>query len=232
MKKILPFIIMLIVSAQSLAQYKPVLFGLRAGGNLGWIKPDTEDYASEGVVPGFTWGFIAEFFVMENYAVLTGFNMQFNGGKLEYPTVMDVEAGDSLVTVPGSLSRRYSLKYIQIPLCLKMQTEVSEKIKVFGKIGIGTAFRLNARAIDDFDYEGGNVSVEKHNIDDDISLMRESLILGGGVEWKLKGSTALIFEVTYDNAFNDMLNSDNPAMPGTNPKAVQNFVELGGGIVF
>jgi len=228
MKKILLFLFILMIAAQIQAQYKPVLFGLRAGANLGWIKPDTEDYSSEGAMVGFTWGFIGEFFIMENYAILTGFNVNFNGGKLEYPSVMDINT----IPVSGQLHRQYNLKYIEIPLCLKMQTALSDMITIFGKIGLGTSFRLSAKATDKFIYEGGEVTSSKKNIDDDIALMRESLIVGGGIELKIKGSTALIIDITYDNAFNNMLTDDNPAVPGTDPKAIHNFVELGVGIVF
>ena len=228
MKKLVPIILFLILCSVTEAQYKPVLFGMRVGANLGWVKPDTENYTSDGVSMGFTWGFISEFFLMENYAVLTGFNVNFNGGGLEYPAVMDIDS----VTYNGMLSRKYNLKYIQIPLCLKMQTALSEKIKIFGKIGLGTAFRLNAKATDDFVYKGGETSYPKKNIEDDIALLRESLIVGGGVELTIKGSTAVIFEITYDNAFNNMLNGDNPAQPDTKPRAKHNFVEVGAGIVF
>jgi hypothetical protein len=113
-----------------------------------------------------------------------------------------------------------------------MQTDLSEKITIFGKIGIGTAFNLNAKATDDFVYEEGEMTKDKADIDDEIALMRESLIVGGGVEWKIKGSTAIIVDLTYDNAFNNMLTGNNPAMPGTEPQAIHNFVELGAGIVF
>jgi hypothetical protein len=232
MKKIILIISLLIMISQAHAQYKPVLFGLRAGGNIGWIKPDTEGYSSEGIRPGFSWGFLAEFFFMENYAVLTGFNMNFNGGKLEYPSMMDVPGGDSTVLVNGQLHRQYNLKYIQIPLCLKMQTELSEKITIFGKIGVGTSFNLNAKGTDVFKYEGGEVSADKKNIDEEIALMRESLIVGGGVEITIKGSTAVIIDLTYDNAFNNLLTGDNPAVPDSSPKAIHNFVEIGAGIVF
>ena len=225
MKKILPILILLVITIQMQAQYKPVLFGLKVGANLGWVKPDVEEYSSEGVVAGFTWGFIGEFFFMENYAILTGFNVNFNGGKMEYPSVMDVVSGDSIETVSGQLHRKYNLKYFEIPLCLKMQTALSDKITIFGKIGMGTSFRLSAKATDDFIYPAGEVSTSKHNIDDDIALMRESLIVGGGIELKIKGSTAVIFDLTYDNAFNNMLTGDNQ-------KAIHNFVELGAGIVF
>jgi hypothetical protein len=232
MKKILPVIFIVMVAVNSQAQYKPVLFGLRAGMNLGWVKPDVEEYASEGVRPGFTWGFISEFFMMENYAILTGFNMNFTGGKMEYPWQEDVITGSDTMMMQGQLHRQYNLKYIEIPLCLKMQTELSEKIRIFGKIGLGTAFNLNAKATDKFSYEGGEVNKSKINIDDEIALMRESLIVGGGMEWTIKGSTAVIIELTYDNAFNNLLTGDNPAAPTSDPKAVLNFVELGAGIVF
>jgi hypothetical protein len=212
------------------AQYKPVLFGLRIGANMGWVKPNVEEYSSEGVMAGFTWGFIGEFFLMENYAILTGFDVKFSGGKLEYPSMMKID--DDTVYTNGQLHRKYNLKYIEIPLCMKMKSAISDKITVFGKIGLGTSFRLNAKATDDFVYDGGEVSDSKKNIDDEIALMRESLIIGGGMELKIKESTALIFDFTYDNAFTNMLNNDNPALPDVTPKAIFNFIELGAGIVF
>lgn len=228
MKKILLFLVVVILAAQAQAQYKPVLFGMRVGANLGWVKPEVDDYINEGPEMGFTWGFIGEFFMMENYAILTGFNVEFLGGKMEYPSVMEIDT----VPVSGQLHRQYHLKYIQIPLCLKMQTALSDKITIFGKIGLGTSFRLSAKGTDDFVYEGGEVSASKKNIDDDIAFMRESLIVGGGMELKIKGSTALIFDLTYDNAFTNLYNGDNTHLTGSDPKAFYNFVELGAGIVF
>jgi hypothetical protein len=232
MKKLLILTIALLIGIQLQAQYKPVIFGLRVGANMGWVKPDAEEYVSEGIRMGFTWGFIGEFYLMENYAIQTGFNMNFNGGQMEYPAIMDVPAGDSTMAVTGQLHRTYHLKYLQIPLCLKMKSEINDKINIFGKIGLGTSFSLGAKADDEFSYAEGTESDSKKDINDDIALMRESLIVGGGVEFKIKESTALILELTYDNMFNDMLTGDNPATPGTEPKAIHNFVEIGAGIVF
>jgi hypothetical protein len=228
MKKILLFLFGLILASQIQAQYKPFIFGLRMGGNMGWIKPDTEGYDSEGISAGFSWGFISEFYLVENYAIGTGFNVNFNGGKLEYPWPMKI--GNDVSATEGVMHRNYRLKYIQIPLFLKMKTELTEKITAFGKIGLGTAFCLNAKADDEFNYEGGVISVSKKDINDDIALMRESLIIGGGIEYKIKGSTAVIIDITYDNGFNNLLTGENPLTD--TPKAVHNFLELGVGIVF
>jgi hypothetical protein len=231
-KKLLPVLFFLVLISSAQAQYKPMMFGMRIGTDLGWVKPDADGYSGDGVVAGFTWGFISEFFIMENYAILTGFTVDFNGGKLQYPALMDVLVGDTYETVSGQMHRKYNLKYIEIPLCLKMKTDLTEKLAIFGKIGLGTSFRLSAKATDTFVYDGGELDKSKHNIDSEVALLRESLIVGGGVELKIKGSTAVILEITYDNAFNNMLTGNNPAVPDVKPKAIHNFVELGAGIVF
>lgn len=230
MKKILLLIIILIALNNVHAQYKPVLFGLKVGGNIGWMKAGSDDMKSDGAVPGFTWGFISEFFFMENYAILTGFNVNFNGGKLEYPYKMDVYNNGTLIE--GMLHRKYHLKYLQIPLCLKMQTDLSDKIRIFGKIGMGTSFNLDAKATDEFEYEGGSASISKHSINEEIALMRQSLIVGAGVELIIKNSTALIFDLTFDNAFNNILKTENPALYSQEPRGLHNFIEIGAGIVF
>ena len=230
MRKLLLATILLFLVSSTYAQYKPVVFGLRIGGDLGWMNTDSEEYESGGVVPGFTWGFVGQFFLMENYAIQTGFNMSFAGGKLEYPSYEPVPSGDSTFYQFVNLSRDMNLKYIQIPLCLKMQTDITEEIRLFGKIGIGSAFLLDAKSDDSYTFEGQDYEDER-DVTDQVTLMRESLIIGGGMEWVLKGSTALVFDLTYDNDLNNILNFDNPATDDA-PKAFYNYVELGVGIIF
>ncbi len=228
MRKLLLILCLFFFTSIAIGQYKPILFGLKVGGNLGWMKADSDGYESTGIKPGFSWGFISEFFLMENYAILTGFNINFNSGKMEYPAPFPI-GGDTLPI--GILSRTYNLKYIQIPLCLKMQSEISEKVKIFGKLGIGTAFLLDAGARDSYTYEG----IDYHNskdIKDEMTLMRESLMIGGGVEIVLKGSTSVIIDLTYDNGINNIIDAENLALPGEQPRAFHNYLELGAGVIF
>jgi hypothetical protein len=218
----------LLFSLNLSAQYKPFIFGLRAGGSIDWLKPDSKQYNNEGIKPGFSWGFIADFFIMENYAVQTGFNVQYLNGKLSYPSIYLSEDD----TLTGILLRNYKLQYMQIPVALKMQAEVSEKVKLFGKIGLGTAFRLRSRSTDTFTSEDNEVFEEDKDISDDITLVRMSFLIGGGASFTLNGSTALILDLTFDNGFLNILKGENPVDPEVKHKAVMNFVELGVGIVF
>jgi hypothetical protein len=227
-KKILISGLLLLSCLAVTAQYKPMLFGLRAGGSIDWMKPDAEQYSNEGIRMGFSWGFIADFYVMENYSVLTGFNVQYLYGKLRFPHTEIIE-GD---TLSGNLTRKYNLQYIQVPIAFKMQAEVSEKLRLFGKIGLGTAFRLRAKAEDEFTPEGSGPIESKKDISEEIALIRESFLIGGGASITLSGSTALLLELTFDNGFVDILKGQNSMNPEIKQKSVLNLVELGVGIVF
>jgi hypothetical protein len=212
------------------AQYKPVQFGLRIGGNIDWIDSDSEGYEYNGLVPGFSWGFESEFFMMEHYAILTGLNVNYLGGKLEYPDTRDIT--NDTVPAIGILSRQYHLRYIEIPLCLKMQTEIVDKIRIFGKIGLGTGFNIKALADDTFTYDGGQLSTRRDAIDGEIAMLRESLIIGFGAEFILKGSTALMVDLTLNGGFINILKGTNTVNPEVDQSANLNFIEVGTGIFF
>ena len=230
MLKFLSFVMLFNFAVLSLtAQYKPIIFGLKAAPNIGWMKPDTEGYKSDGVEPGFSWGFIAEFYLMEPYAIQTGFNVIYLNGRMELPYAMDI--GNDTIPVTGILNRKYKTQYIELPLVFKMKTELSEKIRLFGKVGLGTGFLLKAKAEDQFTYEDGSKE-SKTDIKDEVNSVRSSLIIGGGIEYVFKGSTALLLDVTFNNGFTDILKGSNPANPQGDQKAFSNFVELSIGIVF
>lgn len=212
-----------------IGQYKPILLGLKASPNIAWMKPDAEGYSSEGIHPGFSWGLAGEFYFMENYAILTGFDVRWINGALTMPHAMDM--GNDTLPVFGTLERKYKFRYIEIPLALKLKAELNEKFRFFGKVGIGTGFRLDTEGEDVFTYDGGKVE-DSRDITDETRLMRHSLILGGGVEYVIKGSTAIVVDISYNDGFVNILTGGNAADPSLDNKATLKFVELNVGIVF
>jgi hypothetical protein len=221
--------VLIVTATLAKAQYKPVVFGIRFAPNIGWMKTDLQDYSSEGVRPGYSWGFIADFFIMENYAVQTGFNVINMNGVLKYPSAVTF-SGDSVPTF-GTLTRLYKFRYIEVPLVFKMQFSASEQSKFFAKIGLGTGFRIKARAEDEFEYDGGSFT-EESDISEDVSLVRNSLIIGGGYQLAFKGSTSLIVELVYNDGFIDVLKGNNAAYPDIEHNASNRFLELGVGVIF
>jgi len=198
----------------------PVQFGIKLGPNIGWIKPDANGYSSEGAALGFNWGFITDFNISTNYGITTGFNVVYNNGNLKYPHVQD--------TVAGIMQRKYNLQYLEIPICLKMRTKQIGYMTYYGKIGLGVSFNLRARSKDVF-----NVEPEvENNIQDEIVLMRESLIVGAGCQYSIGGSTALLFEIIFNNGFSNILNGNNSLDESIKQRAVSNYIEFNLGVIF
>ena len=67
--------------------------------------------------------------------------------------------------------------------------------------------------------------LEKENMQDDIALYKASLIVGAGAEYNFSGSTSIMFGLTYNNGFMNILDIDGF-------KAKQHYVELSLGVFF
>ncbi|MCD4772189.1 MAG: PorT family protein [Bacteroidales bacterium] len=226
---IILFLAFIIFAKEGLAQNKPFLFGFKIAPNIGWMKPDSKGYENNGTKTGFSWGFVSQFYLMENYFVLSGFDVTYINSRLTYPhTVIDIQ--DSSL-IDGTLYRDYKLKYVKIPLELKMMTREFGKARFFGKIGLGTSFLIDADAKDEFKSDKINESSE-NDIQSEIKVLRESLIIGFGVDYSLGGSTALSVGLTFDNGFIDVLKDQNSTDSSIKNNAFNNFFELNIGIVF
>lgn len=226
MKKIIVIftIISCFIIKSAYAQEKPFVFGVRVAPSIGWMKPDSQGYENQGTDVGFSWGFVAEFHLMENYAINSGFNISYLNSTLEYTESIDGQE--------GLLNRSYRLKYVEIPFTLKMRTNDFNGIKYFGMVGFGASVKLSSKAKDKFIPEGGTQENTEKDISDELKTMRASLILGVGLEYDLGGSTTLIGGLNFNNGINDVLKSQNAANPSISHKAINNYFELYFSVLF
>lgn len=222
--KIIFVLALLSVTYAANAQFPPYYFGLKAAPQISWMKPNIDNYESDGVKAGFGWGFIAEFNFTENHCIATGFNMLFNGGKLKFPAVQD---GDT-----GVMMRDYFLKYIEVPLTLKMRTNSMNGFRYFGRIGLGTAFKIGSKKIDEFTNSDGQIITSSKVNYDNVTFARESLIVGIGGEYEVKDGPKLGVEITFNNGFTNILNGKNTLDPSINEKANPSFMELAFSVLF
>jgi hypothetical protein len=215
--KITLVLLLLLFTYTVKAQFSAFNFGLKAAPQISWLKPDTDGYKTNGAKIGFAWGFIADFNFTENYSIGTGFNMLFNGGKLTFPAVV----GDA----SGTMNREYFLKYIELPLTLKMRTNDINGTKYFGRIGLGTAFKIGAKKEDEFSANGGEKTTSAKSNYDEVAFVRESLIVGIGAEHEIAQGPKLGLELTFNNGFTNILKEKGV-------KATPNFFELAFSVIF
>jgi len=199
------------------AQFTPFNFGLKASPLINWMNPDADNYSGNGAKVGFAWGFIAEKNFAENYSLASGFNMLFNGGKLKFSTEQNGEA--------GTMYRNYFIKYIEIPLTLKMRTNAINGIRYYGRIGLGSAFKISSKSIDEFTSVTGTTTTSPKQNYNNVSFARESFIIGAGGEYELKEGPKIGVELLFNNGFTNILTEPNE-------KANPNFLELAFSVLF
>jgi len=232
MKKTLPIlIIILFFWIQSYSQVKPFRFGFKVAPNISWISPDSKGYNSEGTILGFSWGFLADITLTENYFVKTGFEVDYLGGKLSYPHTM-VIPGDT-VSSTGTLNRKYNLRYLTIPLTIKMRTNQFGKIAYYGEIGFGTSFNLRAKGTGSFNYNNGESNYEtEEDINDEVTFMKSSIIVGGGIEYFIDESSSIILGISFNNGLNNILKGTNTVDTEIDQKGHLYYFQLTLGVMF
>jgi hypothetical protein len=219
------FFVLLLFPAFCKAQYKPFAFGLKVGPGIGWLKTDTKDY-SGGSSLGFSWGLVSEFNFSESYCLSTGINFVFANSNVSYPDLRTI-----IVPTELQVDRKLRVKYLQVPLMLKMRTGEIGKMRFFGQFGLGTGFRINAKGKDEYRFNSKSYN-ETTNIDGEVSFIRESLLVGIGAEYRMNGGSLLSAGISLDNGFTDVLADKNNVDPTLKPKATTSFVELSLGILF
>ncbi len=189
------------------AQDQKFHFGFKITPSLAWIKPDTKSLEREGYRLGFTYGVQTEFRLADNYALATGAQMSYRGGKLKSDTGVDSVPDQSVI---------YNVQYVEIPICLKMLTNQFNKIRYYGQFGFAPGMRIRALKNDGKE--------DKLSAKDEINFMNVNMIIAAGLEYEISGSTVAFGGIEFNNGFVDMIDGGG--------KAFTNFLGLNIGILF
>jgi hypothetical protein len=220
MKKILVLTCLLFFSAgYSNAQEEQKLhFGLKAAPALAWISSDTKGFESDGTKLGFSYGLITEFNFATHYAFATGIDVTYRGGKSKF------QFNDSTVS-----EIKYNLEYIELPVSLKFKTNEIGYFTYYLQFGLEPGINIRGKADAKTTYQMNGVtsinSEDNLDIKDEVNNFNLSMIIGGGVEYTLSGSTVLLVGITFNNGFLDILDADNI-------KANSDYLALTVGILF
>lgn len=230
MKKLL-ILFVLLISVSAFSQNRPFQFGFKGGFNMGWFASDASGYQGEGVNFGGSWGFAADFFIMENYSLTTGFDALYLNSSISFP---DQKPGDiSTVMLDGRSERKYKTKYIEIPIIFTMKTNEIGGLRYYGQIGFGMGILLSAKANEKFVSESGEViNTDNFNAYDDLKPTRESFIVGFGVEVPISGPTYVRTGIKFDNAFINVLDGYNPTDAYLKNNGRNSFIEVNASVFF
>jgi len=183
----------LIVDSSEAQSEKGNRFSFLMSPQLSWVKSDHNAVTSNGNIFGFDFGILYDRFFDKNYAFTTGVVINSGGGKLTYRDTVPANIGGEIVDI---VDLDYKLKYLEIPVGLKLMTNDFRRTRYYGEMGLYMAFNIKAR--------DGNGKA----LGEEVKLFDSGYHLGGGMEYSLGGSTFLMFGIRYSAGFNDITSND------------------------
>lgn len=174
--------------------------------SVNWMSTNNRFAYSEKLVLGYDFGLSGDIFFTENerYSVITGLQILNTGGAISYRTSAPFEFSGS--TLLASTQIRYRLRYVEIPLAIKLKTDQFNRVRYWGQFGLSTMINIGANG------DSNDGTFRKSNINDEINLFNVAMNVGAGFDFDLGGNNSvtagLIFQnglidVTTDNYFTD-----------------------------
>ncbi|WP_066628173.1 porin family protein [Labilibacter marinus] len=220
MKKIalilmIAFISVNTVTAQSSERESDLRFAFVLSPQLSWLKSDHSKTDGNGNLMGYNFGIEMDKFFAPNYAFSTGLTINTTGGHLRYIDETDIIIGGEVETLDPNESLEYRLKYIEVPLCLKLQTSDFQRSSYYGIFGLS-----------------GQINIKTNNgsgksLSEEVRLMNFGYKFGGGMQYSVGGSTYLKLGVTYNQGLTDITKNST-----VNDKVVLNRLVFNFGVIF
>ena len=244
------------------AQDKSFKIGIKLSPAVGYLKTDVGDISTNGRPLLFGYGLIFDRMFSENYAIGFGLNMIEFGGHAEY-TRLHSESESGWPRTVQYVERDYKkVKYIEVPLTLKLRTAMIGKMVYWGQFGIGIGYLFSGYADEklrdnyiqpssteafqrfDKDY----AKDDKLDIQSELNPIRASMIIAAGAEYPISGSTFFSYGVTYNGGILSMYKNGEKVLKyndgavefkdeGNTPfeldkKILMNQIQLNVGIIF
>jgi hypothetical protein len=202
------FILSFLLFAMVIAGFgqKHIRLSFSGSPSVNWMNSDNSLAEREKLVMGYDFGLNGDLYFSEDerYSLLTGIQITNIGGEISYRTSSPFPFSGA--TLPSSSKIKYRLRYVEIPLAIRLRTNQFHRSRYWGQLGLSTMLNIESKG------DSNDGSLRKTNINDEINLFNLAMNVGVGFDFDLGGSNAvsagLIFQnglidVTTDNAFTD-----------------------------
>jgi opacity protein-like surface antigen len=237
MRKIIFITILLNVYQLANAQIK---LGLRLAPQLTWSKPDNKVTSTNGTRVNAAYGLMIDYYFTDNYAIGTEFSLQSMGTNMQIDQSRFTNISADSLTHPstGDLKYDYRLRYIQVPVILKMRTKEIGYMRYYAEFGFAFSFLTRAKADVSMGttFERENININEPDEEDEFRLaptdydtransIRTGLIMGAGLQYNMFGNSLLVVGLRYDNGFSNFMKDDRL-------KTTINYLALNIGVLF
>lgn len=213
---------------------KKVKLGIAITPALNWLSPDnSKKMTNNGSVLKMGIGLTADFRLTDIIWLHTGLEYTGAGGKIGYQAsdtagyfykddaiqpISPSNAASTKAGMPGNgyktymlLTRNHKVGYVHIPIGFKMKTKELSGMTYFGQIGGDLYVRTSAKGDDHVASWATGSKVESdlnsNNIGNVVNLLNGAVHVGGGIEYRISGSTAIMASIQYRHGIMNFTNS-------------------------
>ena len=193
------FVTLLIIVLQTDAvnAQQSIGFGVHADPLFGWFSSDNSSVTGKGVNAGFNFGLTFNKYFRENYAFSTGLSLITVGGSLASSETTVFKLKNPIEVSPGS-KVIYKIKYLAVPIGIKLRTNQIGYISIFTDIGLDPKFVLGGKL------EIPSQNITKENADNELNRLSIGYHVIGGIEYSLGGTTSVVIGINFDSNFTDI----------------------------
>jgi len=195
---------------EALTEFKFFRAGMYGTTGITWMKSDMKDWTNEGVRFGYGYGFMAEFALAPNIVIASGFDVMYGSGKLKFADTL--WSYDIYTNQQSDINSLYKIQYLQIPITIKMRTNEINYFRYYMRLGTSLGFRIGTKYTEEISAKDGSFDYRPYDNEkaiDRVPLFRASFDVGGGIEYSLGGTTALLAEIYFNNGLTNSLKEYN-----------------------
>jgi len=238
MKKLVATLFIIGFTASSLLAQddKKVKMGITLTPSMGWLAPDdTKKMTKDGSVVKLGIGLVADFRLTDVIWFSTGLSYIGAGGKINYDkdtafyyykddaiqsvSTSDANSATSAANTDPKMNiyhlknRNYKAGFLHIPIAFKMKTKELGGITYFGDIGGDLFIKTSSKSVDKVRYTdltSGQIKEEEidNKLSNEVNTFFAGAHVGGGLEFRLSGSTAIMVSVQYRHGIMNYTNKD------------------------
>jgi len=218
------FAVLLIVSpAKGFSQ--DIRMGIFFDPLITWMSTNSTVNNSEGLRPGFNFGFTAQKYFAPNYAISTGISFVSAGGRQSCDSTYEMVSSNLKTEVSPGQEVVYKMRYISLPIGLKLQTNEIGYATYFADFGLDTKILISSKydiPAHDIKNESGSKEIKPFNMGWHLTM---------GLEYSLGGTTALSAGLGIENNFFDVT-KDNSNADQIDDRSLLNIFRIRLGIIF
>jgi len=176
MKQFILFTLLISLSISAYSQ-KNIQLSFTGCPSVNWMSTNNSDAQNGKSILGYDFGLNGDFYFSNNqrYSLLTGLQISNIGGEISFNRSSDFRFSGS--TLPAISKIKYRLRYVEVPLAIKLKTDQFHRTKYWGQFGLATMINIDSKG----DSNDGNL--KKASINDEVQLFNLAMIIGAGFDF-------------------------------------------------